>query len=227
MARPSAEVERRQQILTATCDVIAEQGFRSLRVSDVAARIGTATGTVHYYFPTKRALLHAAFEFNFRNSLERRRAILDSDDDPLTKLRALVDSYLPSTPQTLRAWRVWVELWSEAIHEPDLRELNDSVYGEWRSLMAGIIRDGQASGLIRDGDAVMLANLVIGLIDGLAIQVVLASRNMTLDRMRRACHHFLDQITTAAGKDASRHQRHPVVNPVPSSRTGATSSHAQ
>jgi AcrR family transcriptional regulator len=207
MARPSAEVQRRQQILAATCEVIAEQGFRSLRVSDVAKRIGAATGTVHYYFPTKRDLLHAAFEFNFRNSLERRRSILDSDDDPLTKLRALVDSYLPISPQTVRAWRVWAELWIEAIHEPELQELNDAVYGEWRALMAGIIRDGQAAGLIRDGDAVMLANLVIGLIDGLAIQVILASRNMTPDRMRRTCHHLLDQIITTELRQSAAGRR--------------------
>lgn len=203
MGRPGAEAQRRRQILAATCQVIAEQGFRSLRVSDVAARIGTATGTVHYYFPTKRDLLHAAFEFNFRNSLERRKAILQSDDDPLTRLRALVDSYLPIDAETIQAWRVWAELWIEAIHEPDLQELNETVYGEWRALVAGIIRDGQAAGVVRDGDAVVLANLVIGLIDGLAIQVILGSRSMSVDRMRRVCHFFVDQLTRVPAQVAT------------------------
>lgn len=195
MGRPNNEIQRRTQILSTTCQVMAEQGFRSLRVSDVAARIGTATGTIHYYFPTKRDLLHAAFEFNFRASLERRKTILDSDDDPLTKLRTFVDSYLPIGEETVRAWRVWAELWIEAIHEPDLQELNETVYGEWRAVVASILRDGQARGLIRDGDAVTLANMVIGLIDGLAIQVILGSRSMNVDRMRRTCHEFIDQLT--------------------------------
>ncbi|ADG88305.1 TetR family transcriptional regulator [Thermobispora bispora] len=203
MARPSAEAQRRRQILSATCEVIAEQGFRSLRVSDVAARIGTATGTVHYYFPTKRDLLHAAFEFNFRSSLERRRPILESDDDPLVKLRAFVDSYLPIDPVTVQAWRVWAALWNEAIHEPDLQELNESVYGEWRAVVAGIIRDGQARGVVRGGDAVVLANLLIGLIDGLSIQVILGSRAMNADRMRRICHHFIDEFIQQPGPESA------------------------
>ncbi|HEX5598359.1 MAG TPA: TetR/AcrR family transcriptional regulator [Micromonosporaceae bacterium] len=198
MGRPSAELQRRRQILSATCEVVAEQGFRSLRVADVATRIGTATGTIHYYFPTKRDLLFAAFEFNFKTSLERRRTILDSDDDPLTKLRSFVDSYLPIGAETIQAWRVWAELWIEAIHEPDLQELNETVYGEWRSLIASIIRDGQARGLVREGDAVVLANLVIGLIDGLAIQVILGSRSMNVDRMRHTCHEFIEQLTVDA-----------------------------
>ncbi|TFV63968.1 TetR family transcriptional regulator [Geodermatophilus sp. DF01-2] len=192
MGRPSAEAERRQQILTATCKVVADQGFRSLRVADVAAAIGSSTGTVHYYFPTKRDLLHAAFEFNFRNSLERRKVILHGDGDPVTKLRAFVDSYVPEGPETVQAWRVWAELWVEAIQEPDLQVLNDAVYGDWRSIVASIIRDGHDQGLIVRADPVVQANMLIGLIDGLAIQVILGSHSMDGPRMRRVCQQLLD-----------------------------------
>jgi AcrR family transcriptional regulator len=200
MGRPSAEAERREQILTATCRVVAKQGFRSLRVADVAAAIGTATGTVHYYFPTKRELLHAAFEFNFRNSLERRESILHGSDDPVTKLRALIDSYVPAGEETLRAWRVWAELWIEAIHEPDLQAVNESVYGDWRSLVASIIRDGHDQGLLRADDAVVQANTLIGLLDGLAIQVILGSRSMDAARMQAICHRLLDDFCVPAAE---------------------------
>ncbi|ANH38240.1 Fatty acid metabolism regulator protein [Nocardioides dokdonensis FR1436] len=193
MSRVS-ESGRRDQILRATCEVIADQGFRSLRVSDVAKRIGTATGTVHYYFPTKRDLLHAAFEHNFSRSLERRRQIIDAEDDPLTRLRALVESYLPEGEETERAWRVWAELWIEALHEPELQVINDAVYGEWRAMMAGLIRECQEQGLVRQGDAVIHTNLLIGAVDGLAIQVILGSRSMTIDRMRQVCTTYLDSL---------------------------------
>ena len=194
MVRPSAEARRREQILTATCTVVAEQGFRSLRVADVASVIGSATGTVHYYFPTKRDLLHAAFEFNFRNSLERRKSILHGDGDPVAKLRAFVDSYVPEGPQTVQAWRVWAELWIEAIHEPDLQKLNDAVYGEWRGIVTSIIHEGQDQGLLVRGDPAVQANMLIGLIDGLAIQVILGSPSMVGERMRAVCQELLDQF---------------------------------
>ncbi|MEV7970099.1 TetR/AcrR family transcriptional regulator [Sphaerisporangium sp. NPDC088356] len=192
MPRPSVEVERREQILLAACQVMAEVGLRSLRVGDVAKRAGTSHGTVHYYFDTKRELVHEAFAFNFRRSLDRRRPILDAAGDPLSRLRAFVDSYLPGDdPETVLAWRVWIELWNEALREPGLRELNERVYGEWRRVVAGILRDGQHRGQFREGDAVDTANVLIGMIDGLAIQVLLGSRDMTGERMRVTCEAFL------------------------------------
>jgi AcrR family transcriptional regulator len=198
MARPSVEAERREQILRAACEVVAEIGYRSLRVSDVAGRARTSTGTVHYYFATKRDLVYTAFEFNFDRSIERRKPILEIHTDPRERLRAFVDSYLPESEETIQAWRVWAELWVEALREPDLQELNERVYGEWRRLVAGIIRDGQDQGLLRSGDAVELANALIGMIDGLAIQVLLNSSNMTLDRMRTVCHWFLRDLERPA-----------------------------
>ncbi len=187
-----AQPDQQELILRATCKVIAEQGFRAMRVSDVAEVHGSASGTIYYYFATKRNLLHAAFEYNFRHSLERRREIFESSTDPVTKLRRFVDSYVPEGDETLQAWRMWAELWIEGIHDPDLQELNEAVYGEWRTVIAQIIREGHERGLFVAGDAVVQAEMLIALIDGLAIQLVMRSRRMRADRMRAICHAFLD-----------------------------------
>jgi hypothetical protein len=45
--------------------------------------------------------------------------------------------------------------------------------------VAGVIRSAQDEGLARSGDPVVLANMLIGMIDGLAVQVILASANMS------------------------------------------------
>ncbi|SNR69314.1 TetR/AcrR family transcriptional regulator [Blastococcus mobilis] len=198
MARPSVEAERREQILSAACEVVSELGFKSLRVADVAKRAGTSTGTVHYYFDTKTELMRAAFEWNFTRSLERRRPLLDQQPDPRDRLRMFVDSYLPTDDVTVRAWRVWAELWVEALHDRDLQELNDQVYGEWRRIVAGVVRDGQDRGLFRDEDPVLVANGLIGMIDGLALQVLLGSRSMTVQRMREVCERTIRDLELTA-----------------------------
>jgi AcrR family transcriptional regulator len=188
------EAERREQILSAACEVVSEIGFKSLRIADVARRAGTSTGTVHYYFDTKTELMRASFEWNFTRSLERRRHLLQEHSDPRQRLRAFVDSYLPRDDETVRAWRVWAELWVEALHDPGLQELNEQVYGEWRRTVAGIIRDGQDAGLFREEDPVLTANALIGMIDGLALQVLLGSRSMTLPRMQAVCEQTLRRL---------------------------------
>lgn len=194
MPRPNVETERRAQILRAACTVIAEKGFRAVRVADVAHEAGLSSGIVHYYFPTKRDLVRAAFEENFAYSLERRRAILASGDDTITKLRALVDAFVPRDPETIRSWRLWAELWVECIHDRDLRELNDRAYGEWRRLVAEIVRDGQIAGDIGEADAVEVANMLTGVLDGLALQVIAGSPGMRLTRMRTTCQSLIDQV---------------------------------
>ncbi|MPY80360.1 MAG: TetR family transcriptional regulator [Actinophytocola sp.] len=197
MPRVSVEAQRREQILSAACEVISEIGFKSLRIADVAKRAGTSTGTVHYYFTTKRDVMHAAFEHNFAHSLDRRKPILDEYPDPRERLRAFIASYLPEDQVTLRAWHVWAELWVEALHDSDLQELNERVYGEWRRTVAAIIRDGQDAGYFADGDPVIRANALISMIDGLALQVLLGSRNMTVERMRTACDEVLQAFGLA------------------------------
>lgn len=196
MARPSVEAERREQILSATREVVAEKGFRAMRVSDVAKRSGASTGTVHYYFETKRDLMQAAFEWNFHASQARRTHLVDSHEDPRDRLRAFLDSYLPIDGVVVKSWYMWIELWTAALHDEDLRELNENVYGEWRRTVAGIIRDGQDRGHFVQGDPVLLANGLVSMVDGLALQVLLGSRSMTLEQMQRVCSQSVELILT-------------------------------
>src|SRR5690606_42158043 len=100
MARPSVEAERREQILRAACEVVSDKGYKALRVTDVAKRAKISTGSVNYYFETKRDLVHAAFERTFARSLERRMSILVRHSNAPARLRASVDSSRPHVVDT-------------------------------------------------------------------------------------------------------------------------------
>ena len=194
MPRPSVEAERKEQLLRATCAVIAESGIRDLRMTDVARQAGVSSGTVHYYFDSKQDLIHAAFEYNFRHSMRRRTDVLAAGGDALSLLERVVDSYAPADAESVAAWRVWAELWVHGLREPQLRELNDTIYGEWRDLVTGLVRDAQDQGLLVPGDAVQVGNTIVAMIDGLAIQVLLGSRGMTLARMRETCRAYVSAL---------------------------------
>ncbi|HEY4023462.1 MAG TPA: TetR family transcriptional regulator C-terminal domain-containing protein [Pseudonocardiaceae bacterium] len=45
--------------------------------------------------------------------------------------------------------------------------------------------------VVVQGDAVRIANTIVAMIDGLAIQVLLGSRNMTVPRMHETCLAYL------------------------------------
>ena len=194
MPRPSVEVERRKQILDAACTVIAKNGLQDLRLLQVAAVAGVSSGTIHYYFDTKKELINAAFEYNFKHSLERRKWLRDETREPLELLGEIVESYLPTRGVSLRAWRVWANLWAEGIRDPALRKINEELYDQWRELVRHTIAAAQRAGTAREGDPELLANMLIGMVDGLAMQVLLHAKAMSLDTMRETCRAFIDEL---------------------------------
>ena len=65
--------QRRQDLVLAAFELLAEKGFEGLRTRDVAARAGVNIATLHYYFPTKEALIGGVVEHvmtRFRSTLE-------------------------------------------------------------------------------------------------------------------------------------------------------------
>lgn len=192
MERPSVMVKRRRQILEAACAVVAEHGFRSLRISDVASRAGFSTGTVHYYFGNKDELLHQAFRFQLEESVRRREVEDTENHDPVARLRQLAEGYLPVSQQTVAAWRVWMELWVSALGDVGMRQVNNHYYDDWRAAVHQAVTEGTDRGLLTVADPVVFTDAFVSMLDGLAIQVVIGSEHMDAERMRATCRAFID-----------------------------------
>ena len=57
----SHKEDRQQALVLAAFNQIAERGFEGLRTREVAAGVGLNIATLHYYFPTKEALIRGDF----------------------------------------------------------------------------------------------------------------------------------------------------------------------
>ena len=116
--RRTAEL-RREEILTATLEVVERAGLAATRVSDVAAALGVSPALVFYHFGTKDALLAAAFEHAAERDLAALEEIAASEDAPLDRLRRMLRLYGPTGPAT--GWRLWIDAWALAQREPRSR----------------------------------------------------------------------------------------------------------
>ena len=56
--------QRRDQMLVAAAQLIAERGFSETRIADVAKRVGASPALVIYYFGTKDNLLTEALRYS-------------------------------------------------------------------------------------------------------------------------------------------------------------------
>jgi AcrR family transcriptional regulator len=191
--RPNVEEQRRREILQAACRAIARRGFAAVRISDIAGLANTSTGTVHYYFANKEDVLHQALRFAFEQSLDRQLTEMRTLSSARDRLVRLIELNLPEDPEVVQEWVVWMEFWIEALHRPEMRPVNEELYGHWRKIVSDIISEGQSSGEFETAAAPGdLANEFVALMDGLAIQVLLHSQEVTVKDMRRLCRNFVD-----------------------------------
>src|SRR5918993_1390154 len=100
--REQAGGGNRRALVLAAYARIASDGFEGLRTRDVAADVGVNIGTLHYYFPSKEALIRAAV----RHTTATFAATLSSKGTPADQLRGHLEGlrHLLKTDQQL--WTV-------------------------------------------------------------------------------------------------------------------------
>jgi AcrR family transcriptional regulator len=80
----------RAQLLDAAADLLAERGFRGLRMADVAAATGVSRQTVHNEFGTKEALVNAVATVTMADFLEGIADRIAAAPDILSGIEAAV-----------------------------------------------------------------------------------------------------------------------------------------
>lgn len=187
MGAKAATKDRHQEILDAAARVITGRGLAETRISDIAEQAGVSPGLILYYFESKDRLLSEALtfandQFYLRTSREIRR--LPSAVDQLRRLVDLsVPGYLPEYGR-LDEWALWIEVWVRALRDADMAKDREVLDERWRSQLADIIRAGKDSGeFTSEVDTEDLAIRLAGLIDGLAIQVVMNDSKITTTKM--------------------------------------------
>jgi len=182
---------RRKQILRAAVRVISDPGLCDTRIADIAERAGASAALVIYYFGTKDRLLAEALAYSeeaFYHHAARELAELASAREKLARVIELSCS-ASAAPGTviLDEWVLWLDIWARAPRDPEVAKDREVIDRRWRDTIAGIVREGQRSGEFGPVDVADFSLRLGALIDGLAIQVVLGTADVTADKMFETC----------------------------------------
>jgi len=179
---------RREQIVRATIRCLAREGYTRLTMKKVAREAGVSQGILHYYFADKRAMLVATLTTVSRD-LDRRVAAAQSRTtrDPAARLRALVRACLEVAVRRPEFWVVFLEFWGEMVHDRRLREVNAEVYARTRRLIGRLITEGVRAGRFRAVDPERAAAVVLGLVDGVSLQLTFDPRAFSVTEAARLC----------------------------------------
>jgi AcrR family transcriptional regulator len=145
---------------------IAQRGFEGLRTRDVANEVGVNIATLHYYFPTKEALIGAVLQ----HAMDRFRTTLAPHGSPDSQLR----SYLRGTRKLLREepelGAVMSELALRSTRDAGTRKIMDEMYGQWHDAVRGLLRRATRQGKLRVGlDTESTAALIVATMTALAL----------------------------------------------------------
>jgi TetR/AcrR family transcriptional regulator, transcriptional repressor of bet genes len=185
---------RREQIVRATIRCLAREGYAGLTMKKVSREAGVSQGILHYYFADKRAILVAALEA-VMTDLDRRVAAAQarSGRDPRARLRALIRASLDAVREAREVWVVFVEFWGEMMHDARLREINADLYVRMRRLIGALVAQGIRARRFRRVDSTQAAAVILGLVDGLSLQMTFDPKAFSLPAATRLVEEALER----------------------------------
>jgi DNA-binding transcriptional regulator YbjK len=160
---------RREALLDAVLEVVAEVGVEAVTHRRVAETAGLPLASTTYWFKSKEHLLTAALQRAAERDIERLRAFLDEapapNDDPLaTVVRAILGPAGEST-QACRAWLLATyALMLEAARRPALREVTTRWTGAYLDALAPLLAAAGSRHPRSD------AEIVVAAADGLLVE---------------------------------------------------------
>lgn len=159
-----SSVERRNQIINATLDIISERGFGNLTTAEIAARVGLTEGAIFKHFSTKSEILQEVLLNIRRTLLPMAKSLAEEDLSPEAKLEKILRakfnffSKYPGVPKII---------FSEQVHLSDenLREILLTTVKGNSKIIHDIILEGIEKGCFRkDIDAELATDSFQGLI---------------------------------------------------------------
>ena len=176
---------RREQIVRATIRCLARDGYAALTMKRVAVEAAVSQGILHYYFRGKAAMLAAAAR-RVTADLDRRVAVeARNARGARARLRAVIRACLETAVESRDFWTVFIEFWGEALHDRRLAAVNRQAYARARRLIGAALARGRADGDFRRVDDEEAAAVILGLLDGLSLQLTFDRGLMTLPRAAR------------------------------------------
>lgn len=192
MPSPS-KAERRDALVRAAIEVIAEKGLSGTRVADIGDRSGISPGHVLYYFDGKsdifmRALRTIEDELRdeIRESWRRLRGAAE-------RWQWLVEHCAPTGPGDPRML-LWIQAFERAPRDQAVSDLVVELDRRWTALLVEAIEYGRSTGEFTIADPQDFAIRFAAMMDGLMLQVVGGSTAMDRTRMLEICTNVSGEL---------------------------------
>ena len=162
---------KRRQILDASIECFAREGFHRTSMAQIIAEAGVSAGTIYLYFDSKVEIIEAIAEE--RHALESALgATALANPDTRQALHDLAGGYLDwlADPIEQKRRRVTVQVWAEALRSDRVASIVRDGVGQ-RQQVADFVRERQQQGhLVASLDPDAVSRVMLSLILGFVLQ---------------------------------------------------------
>ncbi|HZM55361.1 MAG TPA: helix-turn-helix domain-containing protein [Acidimicrobiales bacterium] len=188
---------KRRQILDASIECFAREGFHRTSMAQIIAEAGVSAGTIYLYFDSKEQIVEAIAEE--RHALESVLAATAlANPDTRQALHDLADGYLNwlSDPIEQKRRRVTVQVWAEALRSDRVASIvRDGV--AQRQQIADFIRERQQQGhLVAGLDPDAVSRVMLSLVLGFVLQQAWDAA-IDVDGYRSVLNEIIDRLLLA------------------------------
>lgn len=169
--REGAE-SRRQALVAATLDLIAEQGVHGATVRAIAERAEVTQGLIRHYFSSKDELVQAAYLAHMAGMTEQTFAGAEAGGTARVRLAALVVASLSPPVVDAAAVGLWAGFLGHVRRDARMRDVHARTYHDFRDrlerlIVAALKEDGRG---VEAGEGRRLAIACNAVIDGLWLE---------------------------------------------------------
>lgn len=170
--------DRKDRILEAALEVIADHGVAGTTHRSIAARADVPLGSLTYHFASLEDLRTQAFQRHAGRMSGLYAAHFDEVESPEQLIEAVADLIHGDAAAEVRDWTVAYELYVAALRDPALRVVTETWMSASRAVLERFVDPTTARGL----DA---------LIEGLIMHKSLSTSTLTREEIRRIVHRAL------------------------------------
>lgn len=140
--RREGEERRRDDLIAAALDLIAEGGTQAATVRAIAERAGVTPGLIRHYFDSKDDLILAAYASLMERLTAQNAAVLDAaPDDPRARLAAFVRAAVTPPVVDARAMGLWAGFIHRVQADLAMRAVHRDSYLAFRDRLQRLIAD--------------------------------------------------------------------------------------
>jgi AcrR family transcriptional regulator len=147
--RPGGD-ERRDSLVRAAFACLAADGFEGLRTRSVADRAGVNIATLHYYFPTKEALIGGVADYLASQFITLHAPpVASTGKAALDRLhQEFADAHFYSAERP-ELFAVLFELQQRGRRDPAIRKIIEPLFGHWQYGIERFLAAGIEDGVFR------------------------------------------------------------------------------